>query len=187
MFLGTPYVDIKADFNSFLSDKLDYKIQTKIMNYYISEFSKKPNFYFDKVESNLIFNCIDFDSRSKLLKLKIKANLSNKEINKIRKSYLDITNNFKNQINLDLKKVKNLDIEINKIIKDKKNHPINKIYNLGSGKKTSINNLAKIFNGKKKFIPNRPGEVKNSLADISKFKKDVNQALRRKTPLVLET
>ena len=130
MFLGTPYVDIKADFNSFLSDKLDYKIQTKIMNYYISEFSKKPNFYFDKVESNLIFNCIDFDSKSKLLKLKIKANLSNKEINKIRKSYLDITNNFKNQINLDLKKVKNLDIEINKIIKDKKNHPINKIYNL---------------------------------------------------------
>ena len=86
MFLGTPYVDIKADFNSFLSDKLDYKIQTKIMNYYISEFSKKPNFYFDKVESNLIFNCIDFDSKSKLLKLKIKANLSNKEINKIRKA-----------------------------------------------------------------------------------------------------
>ena len=50
----------------------------------------------------------------------------------------------------------------------------NKIYNLGSGKKTSINTLAKIFNGKKKFIPNRPGEAKNSLADISKFKKDVN-------------
>ena len=50
----------------------------------------------------------------------------------------------------------------------------NKIYNLGSGKKTSINTLAKIFNGKKKFIQNRPGEAKNSLADISKFKKDVN-------------
>ena len=51
---------------------------------------------------------------------------------------------------------------------------INKIYNLGSGKKTSINTLAKIFNGKKKFIPNRPGEAKNSLADISKLKKDIN-------------
>ena len=58
-----------------------------------------------------------------------------------------------------------------KVIKSK---CINKIYNLGSGKKTSINTLAKIFNGKKKFIPNRPGEAKNSLADISKFKKDVN-------------
>ncbi len=130
MFLGTPYVDIKADFNSFLSDKLDVKIQTKLINYYISEFSRRPNFYFDKVESNLIFNCIDFDSKSKLLNLKIKAKLSNKEINNIRKSYLDITNNFKNQIHLDLKKVKNLNIEIDKIIKDKKSHPINKIYNL---------------------------------------------------------
>ena len=27
-------------------------------------------------------------------------------------------------------------------------------------------------NGKKKFIPNRPGEAKNSLAEISKLKKD---------------
>ena len=58
-----------------------------------------------------------------------------------------------------------------KVIKSK---CLNKIYNLGSGKKTSINTVAKIFNGKKKFIPNRPGEAKNSLADISKFKKDVN-------------
>ena len=56
-----------------------------------------------------------------------------------------------------------------KVIKSKK---INKIYNLGSGKKTSINTIAKIFSGKKKFIANRLGEAKNSLADISKIKKD---------------
>ena len=58
-----------------------------------------------------------------------------------------------------------------KIIKSKH---VNKIYNLGSGKKTSINTIAKIFNGKKKFIPIRPGEPRNSLANISKLKKDIN-------------
>ena len=58
-----------------------------------------------------------------------------------------------------------------KVIKSKK---INKIYNLGSGKKTSIKAIAKIFSAKKKFIANRPGEAKNSLADISKIKKDTN-------------
>ena len=58
-----------------------------------------------------------------------------------------------------------------KIIKSKK---VNKIYNLGSGKRTSINAIAKIFNGKKKFIPPRPGEPKHSLANISKLKKDIN-------------
>ena len=58
-----------------------------------------------------------------------------------------------------------------KIIKSKK---VNKIYNLGSGKRTSINTIAKIFGGKKKFIPARPGETKHSLASISKIKKDLN-------------
>ena len=58
-----------------------------------------------------------------------------------------------------------------KIIKSKY---VNKIYNLGSGKKTSINTIAKIFNGKKKFIPIRPGEPKNSVANIKKIKKEIN-------------
>ena len=58
-----------------------------------------------------------------------------------------------------------------KVIKSKY---FNKIYNLGSGKRTSINSIAKIFGGKKKFIPHRPGEPKNSQANISKIKKEIN-------------
>ena len=58
-----------------------------------------------------------------------------------------------------------------KAIKSKK---VNKIYNLGSGKRTSINTIAKIIGGKKKFIPTRPGETKHSLANISKLKKEIN-------------
>ena len=57
-----------------------------------------------------------------------------------------------------------------KAIKSKK---VNKIYNLGSGKRTSINTIAKIIGGKKKFIPTRPGETKHSLANISKLKKEI--------------
>ncbi len=55
-----------------------------------------------------------------------------------------------------------------------KSKSVNKIYNLGSGKKTSINTIAKIFGGKKKFIPIRPGEPMNSVANIKKIKKDIN-------------
>ncbi len=62
----------------------------------------------------------------------------------------------------------------NAFIKTIKSTKVNKIYNLGSGQKTSINTLAKIFGGKTKFIPIRPGEPKNSLADISKIKKEIN-------------
>ena len=63
---------------------------------------------------------------------------------------------------------------VNAFIKVIKSNLANKIYNLGSGKKTSINTIAKIFGGKRKFIPNRPGEPKNSLANISKAKKEIN-------------
>ena len=62
----------------------------------------------------------------------------------------------------------------NAFIKVIKSKSVNKIYNLGSGKRTSINTIAKIFGGKKKFIPIRPGEAKNSLANISKIKKEIN-------------
>ena len=55
-----------------------------------------------------------------------------------------------------------------------KSKSVNKIYNLGSGKRTSINTIAKIFGGKKKFIPIRPGEPKNSVANIKKVKKEIN-------------
>jgi len=63
---------------------------------------------------------------------------------------------------------------VNAFIQVIKSKSVNKIYNLGSGKRTSINTIAKIFGGKKKFIPIRPGEPKNSVANIKKIKKEIN-------------
>ena len=62
----------------------------------------------------------------------------------------------------------------NAFIKVIKSKLVNKIYNLGSGKSTSINTVAKIFRGKRKHIAIRPGEPRTSLAKITKLKKDVN-------------
>ena len=50
----------------------------------------------------------------------------------------------------------------------------NKIYNLGSGKETSINQIARIIGGKKIFIPKTLNEPNRSCANISKIKKDIN-------------
>ena len=44
------------------------------------------------------------------------------------------------------------------------------IYNVGSGKETSVNLIAKIIGGKKIYVPKRPGEPDRSMADISKIK-----------------
>ena len=48
------------------------------------------------------------------------------------------------------------------------------IFNLGSGKETSVNEIAKIIGGKKINVPKRPGEPDRSKADISKIKKELN-------------
>ena len=40
----------------------------------------------------------------------------------------------------------------------------NKIFNIGTGKSVTINKIAKIFGGKKKFIPKRIGDLKFSKA-----------------------
>ena len=47
-------------------------------------------------------------------------------------------------------------------------------YNVGSGKETSVNLIAKIIGGKKVKVPKRPGEPDRSKADITKIKKQFN-------------
>lgn len=46
------------------------------------------------------------------------------------------------------------------------------VYQLGTGTNYSINDLADLFRGEKKYIPSRPGEAWETLADISKTVKD---------------
>jgi UDP-glucose 4-epimerase len=52
------------------------------------------------------------------------------------------------------------------------------IYNIGSGKETSVNTLARTmmgffgFTGSPEYAPERPGEVKHSAADITRAKKE---------------
>jgi UDP-glucose 4-epimerase len=48
-----------------------------------------------------------------------------------------------------------------------------KIFNIGSGKETSVNEIAKIIGGKKITVPKRPGEPDRSQADITKIKDEL--------------
>jgi UDP-glucose 4-epimerase len=45
------------------------------------------------------------------------------------------------------------------------------VYNLGAGKNYSINELADLFGGEKKYLPARPGEARETLADTTKINK----------------
>ena len=69
-FLGTPFIDLRADFNSFIPNNLNENLKNKLVTYYLNEFKKKPEFYFDKVESELILSNVDFSIKRKIKKLR---------------------------------------------------------------------------------------------------------------------
>ena len=39
-FYGTPYIDIRIDFNSWIPNALDKKISEKLVNFYLNKFQK---------------------------------------------------------------------------------------------------------------------------------------------------
>ena len=121
---GSPYIDARVDFNSFMPAGLDKKIETKIINHLLKKLISKPSIH-DKVEFDLVETCYDIDS---------KINVS-KYLNKTEtKTYLSllkkITNNIvcnNKIINQEKNKLKILDREFEKIIKTDLS-PIQKIY-----------------------------------------------------------
>ena len=61
-----------------------------MVNYYLSEFKKRPERLYDKVESDLIISAIDFNYKKKIKKFKI---LTKEEETKLRNEFREITNN----------------------------------------------------------------------------------------------
>ena len=48
------------------------------------------------------------------------------------------------------------------------------VFNIGSGYNYSINEISKVISNNVEYLPNRPGEAKNTLADINKIKNKIN-------------
>ena len=127
-FLGSPYIDIKLDLHSFIPQALNENISKKLIDYYINEFISKPDFYYDKVESKLVFSAIDFTTVKKIKRLN-KFGFKNKEINLIKKELSNLTNNVIQKIDYNIKMSNELKRKTD-IISNKKIHEINKIFHL---------------------------------------------------------
>ena len=125
-FLGTPYVDLKTDLNSFMLSNISKKIQSKLISFYMKEFKKKPDFYYDKIESKLVINCISLN-KSKYRNILSKSKLTNKEILEIINAYTLVTKEIIFKLDENIKKYKNGELKFARIVKSK-NSTINKIF-----------------------------------------------------------
>ena len=63
---------------------------------------------------------------------------------------------------------------VNGLIELSKGEHKGEIYNLGTGRNYSINQLVEFFGCNSITLPERPGEAKLSIADISKTKEDLD-------------
>ena len=66
-FYGTPYVDVRIDFNSWVPSSLPQSLSKKLVNYYLKTFKNKQYLH-DKVEFEIVFTCISLTTKEKIKK-----------------------------------------------------------------------------------------------------------------------
>ena len=105
---GSPYIDLRTDFNSFLPNNLPQRETRDIVNFCLNKIKKK-NFLHDKVEFEIIPTCYDF-------LIEKKFGIKNKKFIKILKKHTkQILEKGEKIVNNELSKIDNLKNKITKI------------------------------------------------------------------------
>ena len=123
---GSPYIDLRTDFNSFLPSNLSFNIEKKAIDFYINKIKKKPHLH-DKIEFDVVPTCYNF-SVSKYLQSFLNLKEQKIYVNKLKainKSV--ITKSENNLFKKDIKKIDFLDKELQRFNKIK-NSSIQKIF-----------------------------------------------------------
>ena len=66
-FYGTPFVDVRIDFNSWLQSSLPQTLSKKLINFYLKTF-KNEQYLHDKIEFEIVFTCMSLSTEAKIEK-----------------------------------------------------------------------------------------------------------------------
>lgn len=86
-FSGTPYIDLRTDFSSFLPKDLNLKIANKVIDHSLNIIQKKPYLH-NRIEFDVINTCYSIDTKDKL------KFLTNSEKKTYQKSLIKLTNSI---------------------------------------------------------------------------------------------
>lgn len=125
VFFGTPFIDVRVDFNSWIPNELNKKISEKLVNFYLDKFKKNKK-YHDKIEFKILFTCYSLSTEKRINK-ELKNKFSLNEINLIKKNLIKINNIAYEKSNKDLEKIYLFNNRLEQI-SSSKIHFINKIY-----------------------------------------------------------
>lgn len=116
-FLGTPYVDLRVDFNSWIPKNLDENLREKLVKYYLKQYKNKKKSH-DKIEFDIVYSCYNNNTEKKIEELKNNG-FKDAEIKEIKNALKKINKNiFSLQKNY-IDKIFLLEKRINKIVNSK--------------------------------------------------------------------
>ena len=64
-FFGTPYIDVRVDFNSWIPNDINNNTSNKIINFYLDKFKKNKDFH-DKIEFKILHTCFTANTNKRL-------------------------------------------------------------------------------------------------------------------------
>ena len=125
IFLGTPFIDVRVDFNSWLPKNLGSNLKKKLITYYLDKFKKNTN-YHDKIEFEILFTCYNAKTNKKLQNIK-KKYLNNLDKKILIKELKSINHKAFNKIDKEIEKINILKLKQSEISKSNL-YSIDKIY-----------------------------------------------------------
>ncbi|MBQ6462345.1 MAG: hypothetical protein IJJ59_03370 [Pseudobutyrivibrio sp.] len=85
--LGSPFIDVRKSFNSFLPNDLSEELSEKVVNYYLDKLKQNPKLH-DKVEFSIVHSCYAFDTDMSDMK---ENDFTQKELDEYRNCLLKLT------------------------------------------------------------------------------------------------
>jgi choline kinase/phosphohistidine swiveling domain-containing protein len=130
-FAGSPYVDLKMSFNTFIPSELDDKLTAKLVDFFMTKLEKNPTAH-DKVEFDIVITAFDFLFDKKMLELRQNC-FTSKEIKLIASAYKKLTEGIINE------EIVSIEYELNKSIQ--MHEIMDKILSSSANTPTKILNL----------------------------------------------
>lgn len=88
-FAGQPFVDVRADFNSFIPASVSNELAAKLVDYYLTRLENNPELH-DKIEFEIAITCLPFDFEDRAEPL-VEAGFTEEELHELQKGLKEIT------------------------------------------------------------------------------------------------
>lgn len=88
-FAGQPFVDVRADFNSFVPASVSDDLAEKLVNYYLDRLEENPELH-DKIEFEIALTCLSFDFEYRARPLR-EAGFTDEELTELKEGLRKIT------------------------------------------------------------------------------------------------